>query len=615
MKKTKIILILILCCFGSVLLNAQEDFTQEQAANQEIYIQFDKPFYLSGETIWYSLFNTTADGHRLIFGRRFMELALIDRNKQVVVRERIKVEDGRSAGQIQLPSYLTSGNFMMVLSYPFEEIDNFLYRKVIPVFNPEDVRNTNPVANRVVRAPKVRVDKLDSDYVTLVANKRNYGKRERVSVSLNLKGFDQASLSVVVREKGMALEKQRDIRMTTLDPMNSEVALTLSPSELTNFREKKPLNWNLLSSHGLLLYELLQKDSLKENSIPYAYIPQDQVAMSIFEVRPGQFVLDGTELPGDEKSFFFNNFIFNKRLINNMTHWTERDMADNQGSMNFGWIVRPRDYAKVVTNELSDSPLVSPYVADYSHRNRIRQDIYGNNAYVPVAEAQLEAATNRMMYKPIEFKLLSEYSDMVNVPEFLKEVLGGIRVWDTNKKKDLRLSYSGGRYNTAPLFLINGIPTNDIAKAFAIPMEDIEGIGVIKDPQNQTQRDQVKEVAQFGYFGSNGIIIIHLKEGAVNPFVADFNDLLSTRLYIEPQPYPVPDYNRNTLKSPSPDFRPVLYWEPILRARRGRVGFDFYTSDDVGLYEIIVEGIGQNGEVIHARQTISLGNQKLFEQE
>ena len=109
--------------------------------------------------------------------------------------------------------------------------------------------------------------------------------------------------------------------------------------------------------------------------------------------------------------------------------------------------------------------------------------------------------------------------------------------------------------------------------------------------------------------------MIHLKEGADNPFQKDFNDLLSTSLYIESERYPIPDYNRNTLKSPSPDFRPVLFWDPAVKARRGRASFDFYTSDDAGIYEIVVEGIGQNGEVIHTTQSIVLGNPKLFEQE
>ena len=249
--------ILIVLCLISYSLaraqNGERDFSTEQAQNQEIYIQFDKPFYLSGETLWYSLFNMRADNHKLIFGRRFMELALIDRNKQIVIKERIKVEDGRSVGQLQLPNYLTTGQYMVVISYPFEQVENFIYRKIIPVYNPSELISANADAKRELRPQAAGISAVDSDYVTLVAGKRNYEARERVSVNINLKGFSEADLSVVVRERQMSTEKQRDIRSITLNPANPEVAATLSPVELSNYRENKPLEWSLVAGAALVL--------------------------------------------------------------------------------------------------------------------------------------------------------------------------------------------------------------------------------------------------------------------------------------------------------------------------------------------------------------------------
>lgn len=609
----KLLIICFLFSFG--LIQAQigeEDFSTEQAQNQEIYIQFDKPFYLSGETLWYSLFNIRADNHKLIFGRRFMELALIDRNKQIVIRERIKVEDGRSAGQLQLPNYLTTGQYMMVISYPFESVENFIYRKIIPVYNPSGIISANTERERAVSPQASGVSVVDSDYVTVVANKRNYGARERASVDINLKGFTEADLSIVVRERRMSTEKQRDIRSITLNPANPEVAATLSPVERTNFRENKPLNWSLVSSHGLLLYELLQLDSLDGKSIPYAYVPEDQVSLAIFEVRPGQFVLDGTELTGDNKTFFFNNFSFSKKTFNSMTFRTTRDMADNEGMMNFSWIVRPRDYGKVYTEALTSTPSASDYVLDYALRREVLGEIYQGQAYEVLPEKDPDTENDRMNYIPIQYYKTADYAPMASVPEFLKEIVTGMKVWNTDRKKDVKLNFSGGRYESAPLFLVNGVPTIDLEKVFAMPMEDVAGVGVMKDPQNDTQRDQTEEIARFGYFGSSGVIVIRLKQGVTNPFQEEFNDLLSTRLYVQGRPFPQPDYNARNRDIPSPDFRPVLYWQPRLKASRGRASVDFFTSDDVGTYEIIVEGIGEHGEVIHSRQSITLGNPVLF---
>ncbi|GAB5527054.1 MAG: hypothetical protein Roseis2KO_49260 [Roseivirga sp.] len=613
MKKLFILVVLFPVWTVLAQNSGESEFSVEQAQNQEIYIQFDKPFYLSGETVWYSLFNITADAHRLIFGRRFMEMALIDRNKQIVIKERIKVEDGRSAGQFELPSFLTTGNYMLVVTYPFEEVENFIYRKVIPVFNPNEIIDTEASENRQVTAQAAGSSILESDYVTVVANKRNYGARERASIDINLKGISNADLSVVVRERRMSTEKQRDIRSVMLNAANPEVNTTLSAVERTNYRENKPLDWSLVSSHGSLLYELLQLDSLDGSSIPYAYVAEDQVSLAIFEVNPGLFVLDGTQLTGDKKTFYFNNFSFSKRTFNSMTFRTTRDMADNEGVMNFSWIVRPRDYSKVFDAELLKTPPASDYAVDYAQRKEILGEIYKSQAYEAVSEKGRELETNRMKYQPIEYKKTEDYSEMASVPEFLKEINTGMKVWNTPKKKDVKINFSGGRYESAPLFLVDGIPTLDLEKVFEIPMNDIDGIGVMKDPQNKTQQDQIQEIARFGYFGSNGVIVIKLKEGVTNPFQEEFNALLSTRLYIQNKLFPQPDYNARNRNSPSPDFRPVLYWEPLVKARRGRAKIDFFTSDDVGVYDVIVEGIGENGEVIHARQSIVLGNPVLFD--
>lgn len=614
MKKLFILVFLLPVWTALAQDNGESDFSVEQAQNQEIYIQFDKPFYLSGETVWYSLFNITADAHRLIFGRRFMELALIDRNKQIVIKERIKVEDGRSAGQLELPNFLTTGNYMLVVTYPFEEVENFIYRKVIPVFNPNEIIDTEASENRQVTAQSAGSSTLESDYVTVVANKRSYGARERASIDINLKGISNADLSVVVRERRMSTEKQRDIRSITLNATNPEVNTTLSAVERTNYRENKPLDWSLVSSHGSLLYELLQLDSLDGSSIPYAYVAEDQVALAIFEVNPGLFVLDGTQLTGDKKTFFFNNFSFSKRTFNSMTFRTTRDMADNEGVMNFSWIVRPRDYGKVIDAELLKTPAASGYAVDYAQRKEIIGEIYKGQAYEAIPEKGRELEANRMNYQPIAYKKTEDYSEMASVPEFLKEIITGMKVWDTPKKKDVKISFSGGRYESAPLFLVDGIPTLDLEKVFEIPMSDIEGMGVMKDPQNKTQRDQMQEIVRFGYFGSNGVIVIKLREGVTNPFQEEFNALLSTRLYIQNRLFPQPDYNARNRDTTSPDFRPVLYWEPLVKARRGRAKIDFFTSDDVGVYDVIVEGIGENGEVIHARQSIVLGSPVLFSQ-
>ena len=105
---------------------------------------------------------------------------------------------------------------------------------------------------------------------------------------------------------------------------------------------------------------------------------------------------------------------------------------------------------------------------------------------------------------------------------------------------------------------------------------------------------------------------MHLRPDAENPFQKEFNELLSTRLFVQPRDYPTVEYNSNSISGQTPDFRPILYWNPLIKVGKDKASIDFYASDDVNAYEIIVEGIGQNGEIIHARKTITVGAQALF---
>jgi len=52
--------------------------------------------------------------------------------------------------------------------------------------------------------------------------------------------------------------------------------------------------------------------------------------------------------------------------------------------------------------------------------------------------------------------------------------------------------------------------------------------------------------------------------------------------------------NRIDLK---PDFRPTLYWNPELRLYNRKANISFFTSDEWGQCEVVVEGISKNGKI------------------
>jgi hypothetical protein len=58
-----------------------------------------------------------------------------------------------------------------------------------------------------------------------------------------------------------------------------------------------------------------------------------------------------------------------------------------------------------------------------------------------------------------------------------------------------------------------------------------------------------------------------------------------------------PVYSLENLDSPKPDFRPTLYWNPELKFENGKANINFFTSDEVADYVVVVEGITKNGKI------------------
>jgi hypothetical protein len=46
-----------------------------------------------------------------------------------------------------------------------------------------------------------------------------------------------------------------------------------------------------------------------------------------------------------------------------------------------------------------------------------------------------------------------------------------------------------------------------------------------------------------------------------------------------------------------PDFRTTLYWEPQAILKGENVAFTFFTSDQTGKYQVVVEGISESGRI------------------
>ncbi len=70
---------------------------------EKVYLHFDKPYYSTGETIWFKSYLVNAVTHRPEPRSGLLYADLIDPNGQVIAQRRLKVVDGGAAGDFALP--------------------------------------------------------------------------------------------------------------------------------------------------------------------------------------------------------------------------------------------------------------------------------------------------------------------------------------------------------------------------------------------------------------------------------------------------------------------------------------------------------------------------------
>ena len=118
------------------------------------------------------------------------------------------------------------------------------------------------------------------------------------------------------------------------------------------------------------------------------------------------------------------------------------------------------------------------------------------------------------------------------------------------------------------------------------------------------------EASMFGMEGGNGVILIGLKDGKslassipTSPSLANVAPLG----YKKPDAFYQPKYETEAQRnSPKPDLRTTIHWEPniVPDSTTGAATVSFYTADPVSKYNVILEGVGKDGEIVMKRYTI-----------
>ncbi|MBE9511247.1 MAG: hypothetical protein IMY71_10235 [Bacteroidetes bacterium] len=108
-------------------------------SQEKVYLHFDKPFYIPGETIWYKAYLVNASGNVPSSLSKIIYTELLDKNGEVVIRQILKAGDGFAKGEFLLPESLLQGKYQ-VRAYTnwMRNFDQeFFFTKEILLFDPQ----------------------------------------------------------------------------------------------------------------------------------------------------------------------------------------------------------------------------------------------------------------------------------------------------------------------------------------------------------------------------------------------------------------------------------------------------------------------------------------------
>ena len=182
---------------------------------------------------------------------------------------------------------------------------------------------------------------------------------------------------------------------------------------------------------------------------------------------------------------------------------------------------------------------------------------------------------------------LHDYQRFPTMEDVMREYVPEITIMTRGKKNNLYVLNRKKEefFAEEPLVLVDGIPITSTHRVTVMPAANVKTLDVI------AQRYRLGPVS----FG--GIVSLKTSNGRLGglepepgAYAFDFDGLQMQREFYSPV------YSSSSQPDRVPDFRSVLYWEPNLTTSATRAEqVTFFTSDEDGLFVVVVEGMTENG--------------------
>ena len=169
MKQKLLIVCLLLCCFrvygqdknsaGSFVLAKLKTFLTTHLT-EKAYLQFDKPYYAAGDTVYFKAYVTFGERHRLSTLSGVLHVDLINTNNKIDQSIKLQLVNGLAWGDFLLPDSLPKGNYR-IRAYTRcmrNDADASFFEQVVTVgsVEKEKIAESTPAGAKINSKPDVQ---------------------------------------------------------------------------------------------------------------------------------------------------------------------------------------------------------------------------------------------------------------------------------------------------------------------------------------------------------------------------------------------------------------------------------------------------------------------------
>jgi len=581
--KTKITILLISLMLCQTSIFAQQNTTKEIAINfpqENVYLHFNSATLLVGEQLYYRLYCLNSTTEHLSSLSKIAYVELIGENKKVVFKQKIKLINGLGQGDFKIPADVASGNYKIIgyTQWMRNSGEKNLFHDNITILNPYSADQQIFLQKKDSKWINTSVEQLKqktitSPFLKMELIKSTYGKRAKVSLNLtaNSAKNKNGSYSVSVR------------KVDAIDALQHQKITSVF------FKKGKKVNTFkdvlfLPELRGEIISGVLVN---KKNNQP---APNEKMSLSI---QQKDFILKISTTNANGRFYFNLNDDYSSKTA----------VVQVLNKMNDAFKIVFDRHASVSVDDLS--------FGEFRISKKYSDEILSRSIYNQIENSYSSVKKDGIIDVEQVAPFFGKYHDVYELDDFTRfptvketfiEIIESASIVKTDKDEfefyvESLDPYLKNKEMTA--VIVDGVLQQNKSKIIEYDSRKIKKISVA--------RTETKFVIGTKLY--EGFIVMETFKGDFNKKLA--SDSFMVLPLFKPQPkkkYFKKEYagKEVDVRNNIPDFRNQLLWEPMVNMRTQKVALDFFTSDNIGVYEISLEGFTANGEPVTLKEYITV---------